>query len=1734
MWQQNPDNSEWIKIQDQLSKTNFDFLRQEMEATRLYQVCLSGSSFLTIKGLQNIYDVLGYSQSYNWIVSTQSSEYSSAYYASYSKVISEDTSEEYNKFLKDWGFSLQTKFTPKKILNDDSFNFIEVDIISNGPIENIGSYQPNLIISGVTPKEGETILVKDQLKIVEISNTIDPNNYFTSSWSDFIGVGNYEKTGTNSVLYSIATNENGIYEWKSGKLERTSLLDDYDSYYNLSVSNSAGEQYHLERLKNGYFPDWKKGDAVSFVENTNYLLRNRVDYNNIYEIYYNDIAKWTGETFSYLGTTYSTPTRTISVGEFGVIYLNQSGYSTIVPNKWKETINSISDTSSYYWMAANKGHLLRMSKIDLTINKIDIKEIHDLKSIIFLDDFFGFVVGKFNTIWFTEDGGRRWKKLYEPEFDEYSYTKVIMKNKDTVFIGGESGLFIELNREYNNWIFYKRMIIKDLDTTEPTEDYLMVEDVRDFAIATYSYNNWPLTYSFATDSVISPDKEVLFIVTNGNNIIAKDLNNFESKFEFKYLSFTKENIDISSIAVVSGSSSLYVSADSVYRLDLNTFNLLGSQSNLISSTVSPSITHDYFVNKLYNWDNTELLLCGNNSLLKYTGFTAGIDDIDSTFNNKFKSKMLFLNYDIASKLNFFDDSQEYRVPLSVGLTAGDIGNWLVISNKEGEYNWLSYYKDFEKTFEYYTSFDSANEVRFSTAFTFSANSYFTFSSADVTGATADILPLAPNILSVNSPLIVASSSVIAASPASKSLFFSRHLVIFKKTTAYNVDKGDVMYLTCDVVTSRFVVNKILTFGADKYIYCYHDFEQGVVNDLLNYSGEIHIMNLNKYTAVEVTDSAQIAYDNDPFLYPWNYDNDINPDDYFAYGPFKNPDLYGNLLLHFSLHPVSYGYKLTQVDNSYTIEARVNNKTAYYNMQSKVETENIVDYMNYTDVFLNFGFKPTYNLLDFLNNINPIAFTSSKEFLSMPLLEYIPGDNGGGFTSSVVYFDSNPLSTWPKNKIIFGNDLHFEWSCIWKDTFVDVFMRGNDDSSTRMFVMNKYYDQALDGWVIEFHKELTYTPYSVISNIDIKSRRTLTEISEDLQILNNIHKSSTLRLLDIPGYTGESFTNLANELNFKFNTDSYAKIFLSDVDIKQNITSIVFTDELSELCLNVLNLDKQIFKTIVSTDSYNIDSIDYLKITTSSEHELEEGDTVILKFTGGSQSSEYLNSYYTGFQFVKDVVDEFNFVTDKVFGQPIAGTDSGEVLFLSRDPYFNFTPVDLMEVGTDSVQKKAVAVDPKNVRLVGYTYSLVNIDSNKYRYELVDGLGLTDFYDKYPWVLEGNISDAVIGENANGLVWYRGNWDCGRWFGGTWLSGNWLSGDWYEGNWYAFNVIGNRIDPQVTADSNNTNLTYNSNSKWYSGRWFDGTWHSGIWYGGKLYNVDWINGVWFDGIWNFGNWRNGEFKGGVWIDGNWQSGIFNSSNKPAYWIGGNWKSGDFENGIWYDGVFNSDNGLSRFGTKAFNSRTAIWHGGKFRNSEFHSYLNQDDTGAPIQSEYYKYSQWNAGQFNNGNWYGGVAMAINFSNSNWYGGVVEDIQIIGLNVFTQSNGRWASEVTLNGVYYMNVMDEIWIIDEQIPDFNYFGSKDNPKKYYVLSVEQIGDTTKLLLDKDLHNEVIIVSESLGMSASGATAVSNIDTGLRVTANFRESNWKSGVWTNGIFESGFFEGGIWYGGRFSANWGR
>mgnify|MGYP000976604533 CR=1 FL=1 len=80
--------------------------------------------------------------------------------------------------------------------------------------------------------------------------------------------------------------------------------------------------------------------------------------------------------------------------------------------------------------------------------------------------------------------------------------------------------------------------------------------------------------------------------------------------------------------------------------------------------------------------------------------------------------------------------------------------------------------------------------------------------------------------------------------------------------------------------------------------------------------------------------------------------------------------------------------------------------------------------------------------------------------------------------------------------------------------------------------------------------------------------------------------------------------------------------------------------------------------------------------------------------------------------------------------------------------------------------------------------------NKYRFRLVDGLNVEQLAIQFPWILEAEISEAVLGLDDNGLVWYSGTWECGRWFGGTWYSGSWLSGDWYGGNWYSKTIKDN--------------------------------------------------------------------------------------------------------------------------------------------------------------------------------------------------------------------------------------------------------------------------------------------------------------------------------------------------------
>ena len=156
-------------------------------------------------------------------------------------------------------------------------------------------------------------------------------------------------------------------------------------------------------------------------------------------------------------------------------------------------------------------------------------------------------------------------------------------------------------------------------------------------------------------------------------------------------------------------------------------------------------------------------------------------------------------------------------------------------------------------------------------------------------------------------------------------------------------------------------------------------------------------------------------------------------------------------------------------------------------------------------------------------------------------------------------------------------------------------------------------------------------------------------------------------------------------------------------------------------------------------------------------------------------------------------------------------------------------------------------------------------------ELRDGLTLETIEAKYKWVLNVDITDAILSEDQKGLVWKDGTWENGNWEGGTWEDGTWNRGKWKGGTW--------------------KNGTW-KNGIWddilNEGNWEDGTWETGTWYKGTWERGKWKNGVWVGGTWKDGTWWNGEWWKGTWENGVWKRGIW----KSGIWNGGTWKDKKF--------------------------------------------------------------------------------------------------------------------------------------------------------------------------------------------------------------------------------------------------
>ena len=74
-----------------------------------------------------------------------------------------------------------------------------------------------------------------------------------------------------------------------------------------------------------------------------------------------------------------------------------------------------------------------------------------------------------------------------------------------------------------------------------------------------------------------------------------------------------------------------------------------------------------------------------------------------------------------------------------------------------------------------------------------------------------------------------------------------------------------------------------------------------------------------------------------------------------------------------------------------------------------------------------------------------------------------------------------------------------------------FKNKNTYSTEKLLVMDKYYDEPNDAYAIEFHKKIEFdgSDSNILNgngSLNIISRRKLSQISDDLRILNNIHRT----------------------------------------------------------------------------------------------------------------------------------------------------------------------------------------------------------------------------------------------------------------------------------------------------------------------------------------------------------------------------------------------------------------------------------------------------------------------------------------------------------------------------------------------------------------------------------------------------------------------------------------------------
>ena len=1430
-WKINNDTKKWSPVNDRLPQSDYDALKQDLKTLRFYQKCLSGSTYVGVNSvisgarnnadIENIYDILEYQQLRSYYYDGINIPFIQSFsppFPNDSFLISttQSINEIIDKPVQEYNFTLKNLFTPERLINDQKKNLFYVDVATTERIDDISIKFENLVIDNQSVKEGHRVLIKDQFELVTIPTAQDPNTFFFGSFQVD------EVIGTNTV-YRVPSTENGIYVYLKNRLVRSNELDTYESVKKYSIAVKLGvtnreKQFKLERLRSGNFPLYNSqdltwtgssqlGDSMNFVETHNWVLRNRMDYNNLYELVLNDTLKHGTQSLSIeLSTstqsgfvTYSIPERTLSVGEFGVIFNHQEGITNIIDSKWKVTLRSIDQTSRYYWVCGDQGVLLRIDKIDHSIKRIRLQfenfdprttsqrqVITKLNSISFFNELRGCVVGKFNQIWVTSDGGKTWKQIYLADFDGFNYNTISFATIDRFYVGGDNGVFIEFEYNLGNWFAHKRRISRLIDGLN--NEFELVDDINDIEFFTSNSNNY------------------VAIGAEMNNIFLYDINNSQGlTASFIYLEDVNGNQfgDISSITYVDNQGIIFSNFNSVLNLDPFQYQLTATNSNVVTTTFSTYLNTSG-VNSIFNYNDQEIIMAGNFSKWISTTQSGTQSTVfDADYFNRLRPRLLFMDYDIGSKLYWFDDFGQYRIPdtieVPIDYLLNDTGSHTRIGmnpNTEtlfnqntlttitySETNWITYWKDRQKTFEYYTDLDETNVVE--PSFTFSSSDTigvtFSYTTASITTDYNDILSLMPSATPLNQKPNVDQQSrfrEIIGTPIQAplnifDLYFYDYLGIWRTqvpTGDTPPEVGDVLSISNDVFSGKFVINKIIatacgtqSTGASvtitpKVISSFLFIQEirvtgiSLTDGFVTLSGFSTTQNqltqtlhdrINANTVAGLghgfsasIDSSQpictltiqgpISYAGQSLAYDLNVRGRLTSThiftgvqsqtcDYYAYfytdfpqnilnnipnaslntvvrnlNKFPRGITQSNIdyfIDNFTEHYAGLSYDIEQVTDDYPpllsvtqsfrIEGKYSQWSAYYNLQSTID---VIDYnsvtwseeIKYPSGFLNFGYTPTYNLLSYLNFLDPSEYLPTKEFNIMPNYIGVPGPNSPQPLDDQIFIDVG-LET---NMLKIGKNLKHIYDSLFKWTFVDINVFGPSNPNVlteRLLIIEKYYDPANDWYIIEFHDMIDFSTSGDIDTIYILSRRTLQQISDDLQYINRMHRPewkeqvSYDKTLSLPA---GSWMNYETDIDFKVPTDSYCKILLSDSKVLQELTGILYTDHKYELALQINKLRREVE---LNVSNITINS-GFYQFNFTEPHRLDDFDQVLVSIDGISTDypEELLGVHHI------EVVSDYA-IKLPILSVGLYPTQNFKIFHVLDDDFLNFQPIDLFDM-----------------------------------------------------------------------------------------------------------------------------------------------------------------------------------------------------------------------------------------------------------------------------------------------------------------------------------------------------------------------------------------------------------------------------------------------------------------------